>query len=68
MVQRKTPATDGYDAVQLGFMEYAKKTGVTKARGGASLRNPEPKASSFCASFAWKREPTATSRPAIAYW
>ena len=25
VVQRKTPATDGYDAVQLGFMEYAKK-------------------------------------------
>ena len=26
VVQRKTPATDGYDAVQLGFMEYAKKS------------------------------------------
>ena len=23
VVQRKTPATDGYDAVQLGLMEYA---------------------------------------------
>lgn len=34
VVQRKTPATDGYDAVQLGFMEYAKKSGVTKPRAG----------------------------------
>jgi len=34
VVQRKTPATDGYDAVQLGFMEYAKKTGVNKPAAG----------------------------------
>ena len=34
VVQRKTPATDGYDAVQLGFMEYAKKSGVTKPATG----------------------------------
>src|SRR5579871_3266372 len=34
VVQRKTPASDGYDAVQLGFMEYAKKTGVTKPAAG----------------------------------
>ena len=25
VVQRKTPATDGYDAVQLGLMEYARR-------------------------------------------
>jgi large subunit ribosomal protein L3 len=25
VVQRKTPATDGYDAVQLGFVEFAKR-------------------------------------------
>ncbi len=25
VTQRKTPATDGYDAVQLGLVEYAKK-------------------------------------------
>ena len=30
VVQRKTPATDGYDAVQLGFMEYAKASRMTK--------------------------------------
>src|SRR5579871_1881258 len=34
VVQRKTPATDGYDAVQLGFMEYAKKTSVNKPAAG----------------------------------
>jgi large subunit ribosomal protein L3 len=34
VVQRKTPATDGYDAVQLGLMEYAKKSGVTKPAAG----------------------------------
>src|ERR1700740_2438143 len=31
---RKTPATDGYEAVQLGFMEYAKKSGVSKPAAG----------------------------------
>ena len=34
VVQRKTPATDGYDAVQLGLMEYAKKSGVSKPATG----------------------------------
>lgn len=34
VVQRKTPQFDGYDAVQLGFMEYAKKTGVNKPSSG----------------------------------
>ena len=34
VVQRKTPATDGYDAVQLGLMEYAKKSGVSKPAAG----------------------------------
>jgi large subunit ribosomal protein L3 len=34
VVQRKTPATDGYDAVQLGFMEYAKKSSINKPATG----------------------------------
>jgi len=34
VVQRKTPATDGYDAVQLGLMEYAKKTSINKPETG----------------------------------
>jgi large subunit ribosomal protein L3 len=31
VTQRKTPATDGYDAVQLGFVEYAKKQNKPQA-------------------------------------
>jgi large subunit ribosomal protein L3 len=34
VVQRKTPTTNGYDAVQLGFMEYAKKSRINKAQTG----------------------------------
>jgi large subunit ribosomal protein L3 len=34
VVQRKTPTTDGYDAVQLGFMEYAKKSRINKPQNG----------------------------------
>jgi large subunit ribosomal protein L3 len=34
VVQRKTPATDGYDAVQLGFMEYARKSSISKPAAG----------------------------------
>jgi large subunit ribosomal protein L3 len=34
VVQRKTPATDGYDAVQLGLMEYAKKSSINKPSVG----------------------------------
>ncbi|OYW09987.1 MAG: 50S ribosomal protein L3 [Acidobacteriia bacterium 12-62-4] len=34
VVQRKTPATDGYDAVQLGFMEYVKATRINKPETG----------------------------------
>jgi large subunit ribosomal protein L3 len=34
VVQRKTPATDGYDAVQLGFMEYVKASRVNKPETG----------------------------------
>ncbi len=34
VVQRKTPTTDGYDAVQLGLMEYAKKSRISKPETG----------------------------------
>src|SRR6185436_4490035 len=34
VVQRKTPATDGYDAVQLGLMEYAKASRMVKPELG----------------------------------
>jgi len=34
VVHRKTPARDGYDAVQLGLMEFVKKTSVNKPQAG----------------------------------
>ncbi len=34
VVQRKTPATDGYDAVQLGLLEYIKAQRINKPRTG----------------------------------
>jgi large subunit ribosomal protein L3 len=34
VVQRKTPSTDGYDAVQLGLMEFAKASRATKPQAG----------------------------------
>ncbi len=34
VVQRKTPATDGYDAVQLGLVEFAKASRVNKPMAG----------------------------------
>lgn len=34
VVQRKTPNTDGYDAVQLGLMEYAKAARTNKPAAG----------------------------------
>ena len=34
VVQRKTPTSDGYDAVQLGFVEFAKKNRVSKPEAG----------------------------------
>ena len=34
VVQRKTPATDGYDAVQLGLLEYVKPQRINKPATG----------------------------------
>jgi len=34
VTQRKTPATDGYDAVQLGLVEFAKAKNVNKPAAG----------------------------------
>ncbi len=34
VVQRKTPTTDGYDAVQLGLVEFVKASRVTKPMAG----------------------------------
>ena len=50
VVQRKTPATDGYDAVQLGLMEYAKKSGLTKPEQG-HLKKSEAEGVKFLREF-----------------
>jgi len=34
VVQRKTPTNDGYDAVQLGFVEFVKASRITKPLAG----------------------------------
>jgi len=34
VVQRKTPATDGYDAAQLGLLEYVKPARINRPRTG----------------------------------
>lgn len=34
VVQRKTPTTDGYDAIQLGLVEFAKASRATKPMAG----------------------------------
>ena len=34
VVQRKTPTTDGYDAVQLGLVEFVKPQRINKPRTG----------------------------------
>lgn len=34
VTQRKTPATDGYDAIQLGLMEYVKPARINKPETG----------------------------------
>ena len=38
MVQRKTPTTDGYNAVQLGLQEFAKASGPTNPLRGISKK------------------------------
>jgi large subunit ribosomal protein L3 len=50
VVQRKTPATDGYEAVQLGLMEYAKKSGVNKPTAG-HLKKSGAEGVKFCREF-----------------
>jgi large subunit ribosomal protein L3 len=34
VTQRKTPTTDGYSAIQLGLVEFVKKTNITKPAAG----------------------------------
>ena len=52
--QRKTPATDGYDAVQLGLMEYAKASRITKPDAG-HLKKSGAEGVKFQRSSGWER-------------
>ena len=50
VTQRKTPATDGYDAVQLGLMEYAKASRINKPAQG-HLKKSEAEGVKFLREF-----------------
>ncbi len=50
VVQRKTPTTDGYDAVQLGLMEYVKASRITKPMKG-HFKNAEVEGVKFLREF-----------------
>ena len=50
VVQRKTPTTDGYDAVQLGLLEYIKPQRINKPTAGRLKKAGIEAARSSCAS------------------
>jgi large subunit ribosomal protein L3 len=50
VVQRKTPATDGYDAVQLGLLEYVKPARMNKPATG-HLKKAGVEGSKFLREF-----------------
>ena len=56
VVQRKTPATDGYDAVQLGLMEYAKQSRMIKPHIG-HLKKSAAEGVKFLREFRLDRNP-----------
>ena len=51
VVQRKTPTTDGYDAVQLGLLEYIKPQRINKPTAGRLKKAGIGAARGSCASF-----------------
>ena len=57
VTQRKTPATDGYDAIQLGLVEYAKKQNKPKHQK-QSLASLEDQASVATWNHKWNSQPT----------
>ena len=57
VTQRKTPATDGYDAVQLGLMEYAKASRMTKPAVG-HLKKAGAEGVKFTREFRLDRVPS----------
>jgi large subunit ribosomal protein L3 len=50
VVQRKTPATDGYDAVQLGLNEFIKPKRINKPRTG-HLKKADAEGAKFLREF-----------------
>ena len=59
VVQRKTPATDGYDAVQLGLIEFIKAKRINKPSTG-HLKKAGVDGASSCVNFASPAPPQAT--------
>ena len=52
VVQRKTPATDGYDAVQLGLLEFVKPARINKPTTG-HLKKAGVEGAKFMREFRW---------------
>jgi len=59
VVQRKTPATDGYDAVQLGLNEFVKPKRINKPRAG-HLKKAGVDGAKFLREFRLDRTPGAS--------
>jgi large subunit ribosomal protein L3 len=59
VVQRKTPQTDGYDAVQLGLMEYVKASRINKPLAG-HLKKAGAEGVKFLREFRLDRMPSAS--------
>ncbi len=57
VVQRKTPTTDGYDAVQLGLVEFVKASRINKPMAG-HLKKSGAEGVKFLREFACGRATT----------
>ena len=51
VVQRKTPTTDGYDAVQLGLLEFVKPQRINKPTAGPLEEGRRRGREVSCANF-----------------
>jgi len=63
VVQRKTPATDGYDAVQLGLVEFVKPKRLNKPKTG-HLKKAGVEGAKFVREFRLERHEGDQDRPA----
>jgi large subunit ribosomal protein L3 len=61
VVQRKTPTTDGYDAVQLGLMEFVKPARINKPQTG-HLKKAGAEGAKFLREFHLRPATTISSR------